>query len=52
MGKEFYLISWGGGDFSYGFYSSDFLKKEFVGDMRLEEGIYAQVWKITVNGEE
>ena len=39
MGEEFYMISWGPGDFSWELYENGTLEKELVGTMRLEEGV-------------
>lgn len=49
MGDRFYVISWGGNDFSYSLYEQGVLQKEIIGNMRLEEGIWAELWKISVN---
>lgn len=49
MGEAFYVIAWGGNDFSYLLYSDDILEKEVIGYMRLEQGITAELWKIRVD---
>lgn len=44
--EEFYMISWGPNDFPYYLYSNFVLRKQVIGNMRFEEGIYAELWKI------
>lgn len=52
LGEEFYVIAWGGRDFSRELYASGFLSREVRGGMRLEEGVTAELWKITVHSNE
>lgn len=49
IGDRFYVISWGANDFSYILYEQGILQKEIIGNMRLEKGIWAELWKISVN---
>lgn len=44
---ECYAITWGSNDFSWQLYQEGILQKEIIGDMRLEEGITAELWKLT-----
>lgn len=47
IGEEFYMISWGGGDFNWNWYANGILEKERIGEMRLEEGVGGvELWKI------
>lgn len=39
MNDEFYMISWGPGDFGWQLYENGILEKETIGVMRLEEGV-------------
>lgn len=39
LGEEFYMLSWGEGDFSWELYENGTLEKETLGRMRLEEGV-------------
>lgn len=49
MGGEFYVIAWGGRDFSHTLYEDGTLKKEVMGQMRLEEGVGGvELWRISV----
>lgn len=53
MGGEFYVIAWGGRDFSRTLYEDGTLKKEILGQMRLEEGVVGvELWKISVRPQE
>lgn len=52
MGDEFYVISWGANDFNSSLYQSGFLSREFLGKMRLEQGITADIWKIIIDWDE
>lgn len=45
---EFYMLDWGGSDFPWYLYEQGILRKEVIGSMRLEEGIYSELWKITI----
>lgn len=49
MGKEFYMISWGGNEFAYSLYESGYLTKEVQGKFCIWEGLDAELWKIRVN---
>ena len=53
MGGEVYVIAWGGRDFSRTLYEDGTLKKEILGQMRLEEGVVGvELWKISVRLQE
>ncbi|MCM1046735.1 MAG: hypothetical protein NC417_14620, partial [Candidatus Gastranaerophilales bacterium] len=50
MGDEFYVIAWGGKDFSSTLYEDGILEKEILGQMRFEEGIAGvELWKMSVH---
>ncbi len=44
--EVFYVIAWGENDFPEEIYVSGDLKKEVLGEMRLEEGASAQLWRM------
>lgn len=48
MGEEFYVIAWGGKDFSRELYHEGVIEKEVLGTMRFEQGITADLWKIRI----
>ncbi|MCI9276430.1 hypothetical protein D7X48_05355 [bacterium D16-50] len=52
MGEEFYMIAWGGSDFSYLLYQDGILEREILGTIRMEEGVIPQLWKITYHDVE
>ena len=49
MNTTFYVMSWGANDFPKELYETNFLHKEIISNMRLEEGITCELWKIEIN---
>lgn len=49
--ESFYLLDWGGIDFPWFLYDQEILEKQLLGNMKFEEGIYSDLWKIKINME-